>query len=395
MCEGAKGHGVLLLGVACMMLSANTKADDKVPVHSTESCQLTSEGLKQTASTIRDATKVPALSVAVIIRGQLAARATVGYRVIGGQRALDSDVWHIGSISKSVTATVTARLVERKVVLLSSSIGDLSPDLVSPAYPSYGRVTIRDLLSHRSGLGENPMDAQIATFYEDARPLQEQRRVLARTALSRAPGAAPGEKFLYANDNYIVLGTILESITHHSWEDLARAEVFSPLALKSAGFGAPGEGQSSKAPVGHEVNGDGVLVPVKAGRRADNPAVVGPAGTIHMSLEDLARFTYHNAAGENSPDGFLSPATYRLFHAGIGGDSALGWFTQEWRGHRLLTNTGSNGYWYAMVVAAPTEQLAIAAASNVDPDAGGQRAVAELVSATMLAALQGECPSQR
>lgn len=377
------------------MLSASTMADDKLTVDSTKGCQLTSQALKQTASTIRDVTKVPALSVAVIVRGELAARATVGYRVVGGQQALDSDVWHIGSISKSITATLTARLFERKVVLLSSSIADLSPNLVSAAYPSYGKVTIRDLLSHRSGLGENPTDPQIAVFYEDARPLQQQRRALAQMALSRAPGAAPGEKFQYANDNYIVLGSILESMTNRPWEELVRTEVFAPLALNSAGFGAPGDGLSSKAPVGHEIKPGGALMPVQAGMRADNPAVVGPAGTIHMSLEDLARFTYHHAAGEIEPDGFLSPKTYQLFHTSTGGDSALGWFTQQWHGHRLLTNTGSNGYWYAMVVAAPTERLAIAAASNVDPESGGERAVAELVSATMRASLLGECLRQR
>lgn len=392
--EGLAGRGALLLGAACILLSTVTKAEDKAAVDSTKNCRLTSEALHWTASKIRDAAKVPALSVAVVVRGQLAAKATVGNRAIGGQQATDSDVWHIGSISKSVTATVTARLVERELVLLSSSISQLSPGLLSAAYPSYGKVTLRDLLSHRSGLGENPVDPQIAAFYEDARPLQEQRRSVARMALSRAPTAAPGVKFLYANDNYIVLGSILETMTKHSWEDLARNEVFLPLNLKSAGFGAPGDGQPSKAPVGHAAKGGGVLVPVTAGVRADNPAVVGPAGTIHMSLEDLARFAYHHAAGETLSDGFLSPETYRLFHTSTGEDSALGWFTQEWRGHRLLTHTGSNGYWYAMVVADRTQRVSIAAASNVDPEAGGEIAVTELISATMRAALLGECLSR-
>ena len=120
-------------------------------------------------------------------------------------------------------------------------------------------------------------------------------------------------------------------------------------------------------------------------------AVVGPAGTIHMTMEDLAMFGYRHAAGEFAADGYLSSETYRLLHTAQGEDAALGWFEQQWRGHRLLSHTGSNGYWYAMLAIQPEKRLAIAVASNIDPEGGAEVAVHELVSALMRATILGEC----
>jgi CubicO group peptidase (beta-lactamase class C family) len=227
-------------------------------------------------------------------------------------------------------------------------------------------------------------------FRGDARSLPEQRRSFAKLLLGGAPSAAPGPKFAYANGNYIVMGALLERLTRDSWENLIAREVFAPLGLKSAGFGPPGGGHQSKAPVGHEFI-DERARPVQPGDRADIPAVSAPAGAIHMTMEDLAMFGYRHAVGEFEPDGYLSPGTYRLLHRDQGEGAALGWFEQQWRGHRLLSHTGSNGYWYAMLAVQPEKGLAIAVASNVDPEGGAEVAVHELVSALMRAAMLGEC----
>lgn len=379
-------------GIAAGLLATSLAAAAAGPVSSMPArCALNSQALLNKATDLRQKGNVPALSAAVMVDGRVVAKGTVGVRVLGGQPALDADAWHIGSITKSFTATLAARLLERDRLQLSWSLKQLVPDLLVSTYPSYGDATIHDLLSHHSGLGGNPLDdADLEAFYEDARLLPEQRRILARLALGRAPSAAPGEKFTYANANYVVIGVILEQLEKQSWEHLVTAEVLVPLQLESGGFGAPGAGDSARAPVGHEFTNE-VLIPVKAGPRADSPAVVGPSGTLHMNMQDLARFAYHHAAGELESDGYLSTQTYRLLHTNRGEDAALGWFTQQWRGHRLIKSTGSNGYWYAIVVAQPEKRVAIAVASNATPEAGATLAVGELVSALLRATLLGEC----
>ncbi len=356
-------------------------------------CELSTPALLSKANELRQQANVPGLSAAVMVDGRLVAKGTVGVRALGGEPALDSDAWHVGSITKSVTATLVARLLERDHLQLSMTLKQLVPDLLVSTQPSYGNATVQDLLSHHSGMGGNPIsDAEIAKFHEDARSLFEQRRALARMALGRAPSAPPGEKFTYANANYVVMGVILEQLEKQSWEQLVTKEVLIPLQLASGGFGAPSGGDASKAPVGHELMND-TLIPVQAGLRADNPAVVGPAGTLHMNMQDLARFTYRHAVGELESDGYLSPQTYRLLHTSRGEDAALGWFTQEWRGHRLIKSTGSNGYWYAVVAAQPEKRVAVAVASNAAPDAGADLAVGEFVSALLRATVLGECIS--
>jgi CubicO group peptidase (beta-lactamase class C family) len=379
------------LGIAVAITSpCAAAADGERAVQAPDTCELTSRSLVDRAAALRNNTPVPALAAAVVLRGAVVAKGTVGVRAEGGAPALDSDAWHIGSITKPLTATLTARFVERDHLRFSSTLQELGPDLLSATDPSYATVTVRDLLSHRSGIGQIAEEQGMATFRRDVRQLPEQRRRFAKLVLSRAPSAAPGASFDYANGNYIVMGALLERLEKHSWEHLIATEVFAPLGLKSAGFGPPGSGRQSEAPVGHEFT-QGKARPVQPGERSDLPAVVGPAGLIHMTMEDLAMFGYRHAAGEFAADGYLSPETYRLLHTHEGEQAALGWMKQQWRGYRILSHTGSNGYWYAMLAIQPERRLAIAVASNVDPAGGAEVVVHELVSALMRATLLGEC----
>lgn len=383
------------LGIALGIMSLCAAATDNGGTPSQpDACELTSRSLVEKASALRQSSRAPALSAAVVLRGAVVAKGTVGVRAEGGAPALDADAWHIGSITKPVTATLTARFVERDLLSFSSTLEELGPDLLSSDERSYARVTVRDLLSHHSGVGTIAEEEGMGMFRGDVRPVPEQRRAFAKLLLSRTPLSSPGAKFAYANGNYIVMGALLEGLAKDSWETLTAREVFAPFGMKSAGFGAPAGGHQSKAPVGHELI-EGSARPVPPGDQADNPAVVGPAGTIHMSMEDLAMFGYRHAAGEFEADGYLSPETYRLLHTDQGDDAALGWFKQQWRGHRVLSHTGSNGYWYAMLAIQPEKRLAIAVASNVDPAGGAEMAVHELMSALMRTTILGECLQQR
>ncbi len=355
-----------------------------------DTCPLTSGSLVEKAAALRQSSRVPALSAAVVLDGKVIARGTVGVRAEGGAAALDSDAWHVGSITKPITATLTARLVERELLRFSSTLEALGPDFYAAGDRAYAGVTVQNLLSHHSGVGRLPEEQGLNLLRRDVRPLPEQRLSLAKLLLSSPPLAAPGDKHSYANGNYVIIAAILERLTRDSWEHLIVKEVFAPLGLKSAGFGRPAAGDPSRAPVGHEFTA-GQARPTQPADHADIPAVFGPAGGIHMTMGDLAMFGYRHAAGEFEADGYLSPATYRLLHEDQGESAALGWFEQRWRGHRVLSHTGSNGYWYAMLTVQPEKRLAIAVASNVDPEGGAEVAVHELISALMRATILGEC----
>ena len=118
------------------------------------------------------------------------------------------------------------------------------------------------------------------------RPLPEQRRLLAIEALSVSVPPL-------ASSGYLMVGTILATLTEETWENLLRREVFAPLQMSSAGFGVP-RAISPAQPQGHRMadddGGKEEPGPVWVVDDIDNPAVMGPAGTVHATLADLARF---------------------------------------------------------------------------------------------------------
>jgi CubicO group peptidase (beta-lactamase class C family) len=83
---------------------------------------------------------------------------------------------------------------------------------------------------------------------------------------------------------------MLERAGGKTWEELVVERVFGPLGLRSAGFGPQAGLGCVDAPLGHLVGADGTPKPMLAGPNGDNPAVIGPAGTVHLSILDFARW---------------------------------------------------------------------------------------------------------
>ncbi len=105
---------------------------------------------------------------------------------------------------------------------------------------------------------------------------------------------------------YVMVGAMLEKVSGKSWEELVIEKIFVPLRLRTAGFGPQSSLGMIDAPLPHKTV-DGKLKPMMAGPFSDNPLFLGPAGTVHMSLQDFARWASWNAgAGKRAPQ--LIPA---------------------------------------------------------------------------------------
>jgi CubicO group peptidase (beta-lactamase class C family) len=100
---------------------------------------------------------------------------------------------------------------------------------------------------------------------------------------------------LYSNGGYIVAGAMLEALTGQTWETLMEQELFQPLGITTAGFGAPGTSAVRDQPWGHLRSG-GTWTPLSPGPGADNPAAIGPAGTVHIALSDITLYRRHSVA---------------------------------------------------------------------------------------------------
>ncbi|WP_312164281.1 serine hydrolase domain-containing protein [Phenylobacterium sp.] len=307
---------------------------------------------------------VPALAAAVVTRAGLVWSGAQGVRrKRGGTPVTHGDRWHLGSNAKAMTAALYARLVQAELARWDAPLTDFFPDLRLD--PAWDTVTAVDLMRHRSGLKDRGLVDARRAARRSPRSVLDQRTELAARALG-APPEGPAKRFAYANANYILAGAAIERITGQCWEDAIRTWLLAPLGMNSAGYGAP----RGENPWGHRAGllGLGVGEAIDpALPHADNPAVLGPAGTLHMTLADQARFV---RLFLNDGAGFLtrtSISTLTTAPTGEQNDYALGWGVfqhRPWARGPVLLHEGSNTLWHAVAVVAPQRGLAVMTAAN-------------------------------
>ena len=284
---------------------------------------------------------VPAVGLARIAATGVESLGCLGERRHGsGIAVTEQDLWHVGSCTKSMTATELARHVERGELEWDAPLAPVFAAYGYQMHPDLAGLTLRHLLTHRAGMPTDPSPAALEASMAYTAP-QEQRVAFTEATLAEAPTHKPGEAdFCYSNSGYIVAGALIEAVTGTAWEALMQGELFSPLGLATAGFGAPG--RTARGALARLLGGAAVTQPWGhlAGSRsgsftelnpddeqADGPAFTGPAGTVHLTLPDFARYVaLHISRGATAP-GYLRPATIDYLHSPLGGeDYALGWY---------------------------------------------------------------------
>ncbi|MGA7578473.1 MAG: serine hydrolase domain-containing protein [Desulfobaccales bacterium] len=332
---------------------------------------------------------LPALAVAVVQDGKIIACGAVGTRRAGAAIPVTiNDRFHLGSDTKAMTALLAAMLVEENKLRWDSTVAEVFPELSAIMTPGLRRVTLVQLLSHTSGI---PSDNQafanllIKSLRQDGN-LDEMRYWLVRQWSKQPLAAKPGAKFAYANMNYIVAGAMLERVTGKTWEELITERIFKPLGLETAGLGAQSSMGRVDAPLGH-VKINGKLKAFLAGPNGDNPPILGPAGTAHMSVLDFATWAGWNAGEGKRGPALVRPETLRKLHTAViaipdkpgakpgtpkHGKYALGWgeLTFDWAPTPLKSHSGSNGKNLAQIWLDTQRDFAMVLVTNI----GGEQA---------------------
>lgn len=283
------------------------------------------------------------------------------------------DRWHLGSDGKAMTATLIARLVERGVLAWDRPLDQMLPSLAAQMRPDYRDVTLPDLMSHHSGLPENHDDVPyFNTFYSDRATLTAQRLRYITTALADAPVGPKRAKPSYSNTGLLIAAAAAEHATGRSFETLIASEVFHPLGIRSYSFDQYG---GRAEPVGH-VDGRVADRPLDA-----NPGMFSPAGAMRMNLPDWSRFCIDHLKGEHGQGRLLKPESYRFLHAPqypqAGQGWALGWGAAAravGRKGPVLTHSGSDGNWYALVALFTQTGNGVLVATNSADSMGGDKA---------------------
>jgi CubicO group peptidase (beta-lactamase class C family) len=325
---------------------------------------------------------VPALAAAIVEGDATTALGASGVRARGSKEpVLPGDRFHLGSCTKAMTATLCAMLVEEKKLAWDAPAAGALED-PAKADPGWKTATLEHLLTMRAGapprLDEDGLWARLWGMVGG--PPAEARRELARGVLGKPPLHAPGTKTLYANSSYALAGVLAEKAAGRPFEDLLRERLFKPLGMDSAGFGAPGSASEVDGPRGHGPDGK----PVAPGPQADNPSAIAPAGTVHASLGDWAKFAaLHLEAARGRPR-LLKAESFRRLHepAGRRGGNgyAMGWGVGEVPGlGRVLEHAGSNTMWFCVVRIAPEKGFAALAACNDEGGGRGKKACEEAI----------------
>jgi CubicO group peptidase (beta-lactamase class C family) len=316
------------------------------------------ERVAQVLAPVRDTHHLPGLVGAIVTGNRLAAIGAIGIRKIGSPEPIRvADQIHLGSNTKAMTATVIGMLVDEGTLSWQTTIRDAFPDLASQLHPDFQAVTLSHLLTHRAGLPANT-----SWWWLRGKTPTEQRKSLLATIMKDPPRSRPGATYTYSNVGYTLAGLMAEQATGESWEALMRRRLFEPLGMATAGFGTPGRRGTVEQPWGHRSVGENV-VPTQE----DNPPVMGPAGTVHCSTPDWARFAGLHLAGAQGHGKLLKVSTFRALQTPPAGfEYAGGWVACErtWAGGRALCHSGSNNAWFATVWLAPARNFAILAATN-------------------------------
>ncbi len=308
-----------------------------------------------------------AAGLGVIKNGEPAAIAVDGVRKLGGDVPVTvKDKWHLGSVTKSMTATMIARLVEAGHLKFNDPLGDLLSGY--PMHTDWKRVSLEQLLTHRAGVIANfPEDSfEGDRSVEDFSAIHEKRQYWVKDLLSRKPDFPPGRQFVYSNAGYAVAGLAASEAVNSIWEQLMIDELFTPLGMASAGFGAP----KGEQPLGHGFDpATKQKIPMETeNSNPDNPPFFGPAGNVHVSLKDLLSYGDEHLKGRKGESSFLSALTFSKLHTIPDPleSYAFGWAVSGVLSQKgsFLQHAGSNTIWYAMVYLSPFEDTVIAFVTN-------------------------------
>ena len=313
--------------------------------------------------------RIPGMVAATIEGERIVASGAAGVRKAGSpQKVSLDDRFHIGSCTKAMTATLCAMLVEEGKLKWDTTIGEAFPELKDRIDPAWRGVTLRLLLQNRSGAPEN-LDANglWLRLWAFRGPAEQARQVLTEGVVTIPPPVQPGTKFVYSNAGFAIAGHMAERAMHKPWEELLRERLFKPLKMTSAGFGAPGKRGAIDQPRGHKESGE----PVEPGPGADNPVAIGPAGIVHCTVADWAKFVALHLEADNGHPKLLKPETFRILHTPpVGQDYAMGWIVTQrpWAGGTTLTHAGSNTMWYCVTWLAPKKNFAVLVMCNQGGD---------------------------
>ena len=284
----------------------------------------------------------PGLIAAIIDSDGVRAISAHGVRKTGESTPLlITDQVHLGSMTKTMTSTMLATLVADGTFTAGweTTIADVFPELLDEIRTESHPVTLWQLVTLVGGVKRDAPNWGAHRHLD----IIAQRYEILRENLADPAEVAVGE-YHYSNLSYMIAGAMAEKVTGKSWESLMRERLFGPLGMSDAGFGPPGTLGELDQPWGHKRES---VTSAWEPNQIDNWPSLGPAGRVHLTVIDWARFAALWLRGK--PPLILNREDLdKLITPDKGMSYAAGWGVYEysWAKGVALAHTGSNTSWY-------------------------------------------------
>lgn len=269
----------------------------------------------------------PGAAVMVIRDGEIVHQAGYGYANLEQQSPIAADsAFRLASVSKHFTAIAIMALEEDGVLALDDPVS-----LHLPALAAYDGVTIRQMLTHTSGLPE---------YYEiidTSAGMPTNADALALLGKIAEPAFAPGERYEYSNPAYDMLAPLVESVSGKDFPTFMRERVFEPAGMHNSFIFDHREPTIPHRATGYEPDGEGFRL-----KDYDPLNHIVGSGGVYSTLHDL--FMWDQALyGESvvrraTLDAAFQPAQ---LNNGESTGYGFGWRIDDYKGHRRVRHGGS------------------------------------------------------
>jgi CubicO group peptidase (beta-lactamase class C family) len=313
----------------------------------------------------------PGMAVAIVVDDKVVFARGYGIEEIGKTTPVTLDtLFEIASTTKAFTATAVAMLVDEKKLDWDDPVRKHLPWFHVADPNTDALITVRDLVSHRTGLGRHD-----ELWDETDWPREE----LLRRVTSMPPARPIRTGYIYNNLMFVAAGEVAGAAAKSTWEDFIRTRIFTPLGMTHSRISFAEWNAADHAASHHwdAINGQAVIQPFM------NYDAIAPAGTIKSSARDMAQWLRFQLAGgvidgkrlisEGALDETHMPQLVLRRDTSSRETSpetnvssyAMGWNVSDYRGEMLLAHAGALNGFRTQVALLPFRHAGVAVMTNV------------------------------
>lgn len=313
-------------------------------------------------------------AIAVVEKNKIVYEKGFGFKDLDSRSPVTPNtLFAIGSCTKAFTAALLGLLRQEGKLDFDKPVGIYFPELKFYNDEMNNKVTLRDMMSHRTGL---PRHDYSWYFF-----MPKSRDSLIMRIQYLEPSAGVREKWQYNNFMFMAQGALAEKLTHKSWEENIREKIFTPLAMNNSNFSIEDLVKSNDHATGYGVKNDSIIDK----QPYYHIDAMGPAGSINSSVHEMSNWVMTWIHGGKFNDKEVLPPSYvkeglssqmvitgglpedykDVFFANYG----LGWSLVSYRGHYRVEHGGNIDGFSASTCFFPSDSVGIIVLANQDGSA--------------------------